>query len=84
MIYLCPILIVGFLFSICILSNSINKLKQEIKLIWKCVDENRRRLADLEEQSNQAYRTLMGKTMDTQKLMDNKTKDSRNQSAPDH
>jgi hypothetical protein len=57
MIYL--LLIVCFLFPICVLSNSINKLKHEIELLWNCIDNNRKRLTTLEEQSNVAYIELL-------------------------
>jgi len=59
MIYL--LLTVFLLFSICVLSNSINKLKQEIELLWNCIDNSRRRLTALEEQCNVAYVELIEK-----------------------
>lgn len=98
MMYFLVILIFVLLagsFNACIIGGIvINGLKQEIKLLWNCIDNSRRRLTKLEEQSNVAYvetiediKFLRQKMVEIEiqvKLMSNKTKDSRNQSAPDH
>lgn len=60
------------------LNKDIKELKYQIELLWNCIDNNRRRLTKLEEQSNQAYVELFSETIDLRKLMDNKTKDSHN------